>query len=326
MAHKFNPASKKKLDNDWRREHLPPGETLKKLGLEATDIFADIGCGIGYFTIPAAEMIGRNNAYALDTSPEMLEEVKLRGEEAGLENIRFFLTDEYDLKLADDSVSFALLVNVLHEVDEPRKFLGEICRILKPGGKLAMIDWEKKATEMGPPVDHRIARETVIGMMEDQGCSGLAEMNFTDNFYGLVFENKKTEEQNVIAADKIKIIDNDQFAKHVGLELVKVEVGYAEVKLEIQEKHLNGVGIVQGGALFTLADFAFAAASNAAGKVTVGINANITYSRPAKGKTLLAKATETSASRSLCNYTVDIIDVEYNELVAKFNGTGFIKS
>lgn len=126
--------------------------------------------------------------------------------------------------------------------------------------------------------------------------------------------------------EKIAIIENDQFAKLVGLELVKVERGYAEVRMAIQEKHLNGVGIVQGGAIFTLADFAFAAAANAGGKVTVGINANITYSKPAKGKTLLAKATEITASRSLCNYSVDIFDEDNGVLVANFNATGFIRN
>lgn len=126
--------------------------------------------------------------------------------------------------------------------------------------------------------------------------------------------------------EKIEIIENDQFAKLVGLELVKVEVGYAEVKMAITDQHLNGVGIVQGGAIFTLADYAFAAAANAGGSVTIGINANITYSKPAKGKTLLAKATETSSSRSLCNYTVDIFDEDNAVLVAKFNATGFIKN
>ncbi|AFA47338.1 PaaI family thioesterase [Acetobacterium woodii] len=126
--------------------------------------------------------------------------------------------------------------------------------------------------------------------------------------------------------EMLKIIDNDQFAKLVGLELIKVEIGYAEVKMKIEDKHLNGIGIVQGGALFTLADYAFAAASNAGGKITVGINANITYSKPAKGKYLLAKASETSASRSLCNYTVDIYDIDNDTLVAKFTATGFIKN
>ena len=87
MAHKFNPNNKKKLDNDWRRENLPPVETLKKLGIKTTDSVADIGCGIGYFTIPAAQMIGDNSAYALDTSPEMLAEVELRSTAAGIKNI-----------------------------------------------------------------------------------------------------------------------------------------------------------------------------------------------------------------------------------------------
>lgn len=126
--------------------------------------------------------------------------------------------------------------------------------------------------------------------------------------------------------EMIEIIENDQFARLVGLKLVKVELGYAEVRMEIKKKHLNGIGIVQGGAIFTLADFAFAAAANAGGKVTIGINANITYSKPAKGKYLLAKATETSSSRSLCNYTVDIYDEDNDLLVAKFNATGFIKN
>lgn len=126
--------------------------------------------------------------------------------------------------------------------------------------------------------------------------------------------------------EMIETVVKDQFAKLLGLELVKVDIGYAEVRMEIKEEHLNGLGIVQGGAIFTLADYAFAAASNAGGKVTVGINANITYSKPAKGEALLAKATETSSSRSLCNYTVDIFDEENEVLIAKFNATGFIKN
>lgn len=133
----------------------------------------------------------------------------------------------------------------------------------------------------------------------------------------------KADEMNT---EMIKTVKNDQFAKLLGLKLIKVDIGYAEVRMEIKEEHLNGLGIVQGGAIFTLADFAFAAAANASGKVTIGINANITYSKPAKGKTLLAKATEISASRSLCNYTVDIYDEDNAVLIAKFNATGFIKN
>ncbi|WP_373484401.1 PaaI family thioesterase [Acetobacterium sp.] len=126
--------------------------------------------------------------------------------------------------------------------------------------------------------------------------------------------------------EMIKTVKNDQFAKLLGLELITVEIGYAEVRMAIKEEHFNGIGIVQGGAIFTLADFAFAAAANAGGKVSVGINANITYFKPAKGRYLLAKATETASSRSLCNYSVDVFDEDNELLVAKFNATGFIKN
>lgn len=187
MAHKFNPINKNKLDNEWRRENLPPLGTLEKLGLKSTDVFADIGCGIGYFTIPGAEMIGSQTAYALDTSPEMLEELEKRGSDAGVSNIIITQTGEYDLKLPDQSVSFALMVNVIHEIDDKLRFLKEVSRIIKPGGKLAIIDWEKRATEMGPPVDHRIGREEIIAMLKEIDFECQETMNFTDNFYGLVF-------------------------------------------------------------------------------------------------------------------------------------------
>lgn len=123
-----------------------------------------------------------------------------------------------------------------------------------------------------------------------------------------------------------KTVEKDQFAKLLGMELIKVDIGYAEVRMAIKAEHFNGLGIVQGGVIFTLADFAFAAASNAGGKASVSVNANITYFKPAKGETLLAKASEITSSRSLCNYTVDIFDEDNAVLIAKFNATGFIKN
>ena len=124
--------------------------------------------------------------------------------------------------------------------------------------------------------------------------------------------------------DKIKFIKNDRFAAYLGIELVEVEDGYAVVKMEITDDHLNGVNTVQGGVIFTLADFAFAAASNAKGLVTVGINANIAYFKPPKGKLLIAEAKEIASSRKLCNYSVDIFD-EDKDIIARFNATGYKK-
>lgn len=121
------------------------------------------------------------------------------------------------------------------------------------------------------------------------------------------------------------ILSKDHFAVSNGMTLTKVESGYAEARMEISEMHLNGCGLVQGGAIFTLADYAFAAASNAKGYVTVSSGANITFFRSPQGKYLIAKAEEVSSGRRLCTYNVDIYD-ESGTLVARYTGNGYIKN
>lgn len=125
--------------------------------------------------------------------------------------------------------------------------------------------------------------------------------------------------------DIIKFFERDQFAHYVGIELIKVEPGYAVTKLDLEDKHLNGLGVVQGGAIFTLADFAFAAAINSRGQATVGINSNITYFKAPEGKTITAHARETSSGKKICGCDVEVLD-EDGTLIAKFAGTGYRKN
>ncbi len=124
--------------------------------------------------------------------------------------------------------------------------------------------------------------------------------------------------------EMIKLVKNDRFAAYVGIKLVEVEPGRAVTQMEITDDHLNGVGIVQGGAIFTLADYAFAAASNSKGITTLGINANISYFKSPRGKIITAEATEVSAGKKLCGYNVDVFD-ENKELIARFSATGYAK-
>lgn len=124
--------------------------------------------------------------------------------------------------------------------------------------------------------------------------------------------------------DLTRFVKNDKFASYIGIKLVKVEPGYALAQLEITENLLNGVGIVHGGATFALADFAFAAASNSSGIITVGINASIAYFKPPKGKIITAEAREISSTKKVCNYSIDVFD-ENHEIIARMSGTGFRK-
>src|SRR5665648_808066 len=127
-----------------------------------------------------------------------------------------------------------------------------------------------------------------------------------------------------MSQDIMSYFENDRFAAYVGIKLVEVKPGYAKAVMEVKEKHLNALNIVQGGVLFTLADFAFAAASNCYGQVSLGINANISYFESTKGKILVAEAKEISANKKIASYNVDICG-EDKVLVARFTGMAYRK-
>ena len=122
----------------------------------------------------------------------------------------------------------------------------------------------------------------------------------------------------------LKFFKKDKFAAFVGIKLVEIKTGYAKVELEISEDHLNAVNIIQGGVIFTLADFAFAVASNSQGQVAVSINASISYFQSTKGKMLIAEAKEAFTNSKLTNYDVFVHD-ENNEPIAKFTGMAYRK-
>ena len=119
-------------------------------------------------------------------------------------------------------------------------------------------------------------------------------------------------------------LKNDNFAAISGIEILEASPGYAKARMNIEEKHLNALKTVQGGAIFTLADLTFAAASNAYGNVAVAINANISFVKAATGKTLTAEAKETSINPKISTYTVNITD-DKGDLVAIFHGMGYRK-
>jgi acyl-CoA thioesterase len=122
-----------------------------------------------------------------------------------------------------------------------------------------------------------------------------------------------------------RFFKNDKFAELANIELVSVSPGEARAKMTVHPHHLNGYGTVQGGAIFTLADFAFAAASNSHGTVAVAINVSITFMKAGKAGTLWADAREISRNFKLGSYTVEVKD-DQGEMVALFQGLAYRKS
>ena len=122
-----------------------------------------------------------------------------------------------------------------------------------------------------------------------------------------------------------KFFDKDLFARHSGIELLEVSPGHARARMTLQPFHQNGIGIAHGGALFTLADLAFAAASNSHGTVAVAISASISIVKATREGTLWAEAREVARSFKVGTYVVEVKN-DAGELVALFHGTVYRKS
>ena len=117
----------------------------------------------------------------------------------------------------------------------------------------------------------------------------------------------------------------DSFARENGMELVAVSSGRATVSMKVSDRHLNSHGTVHGGALFTLADTAFAIASNSHGIPAAAINAHISYLTAAREGILTAEAEEFTKNPKLASYTVVITDDEERR-IAIFQGMVFRKA
>lgn len=117
---------------------------------------------------------------------------------------------------------------------------------------------------------------------------------------------------------------NDRFATGNGVVIVDVSDGYAKCSLDLQREHMNAIGAVMGGAIFTLADFAFAVASNWQGTPHVSRTSQITYLGVAKGKQLIAEAHRIKEGYATCYYLVDVKD-ELGNQVAQVTSDGFTK-
>jgi acyl-CoA thioesterase len=124
--------------------------------------------------------------------------------------------------------------------------------------------------------------------------------------------------------DVTSFLRRDRFASHAGVRLLEVREGFARATLEIESAHLNAAGTVQGGAIFTLADLAFAAATNSHGTLAVTIDASISFLRAVKQGAIVAEATEESVTGKLATCTVRVKD-ERGELVALMKGTALRK-
>jgi len=172
MAHLFNPEERHKLDTPERRADMPPDQALVKAGIKPGDTILDVGCGMGYFTIPASRMIGpKGMVYALDVSGVMLAELRSKAATAGIFNIQLRQVPHGELVIPEAPYTLCLVCDTLHEVEDKKLFLAAVATALKPGAKLSVIEWAKKETPDGPPLKDRLSEDEMQVLLKKAGFS-----------------------------------------------------------------------------------------------------------------------------------------------------------
>lgn len=155
---RFPASQAQRLDNPERSRWLPPAEVIAELALQPGETIADVGAGTGYFSLPLAHAVGPlGKVCAVDAQPEMLSWVKRKLENACLTNIELIRAEADQTGLPASSCSVFFLANIWHEIDDKMAVLGEAMRVLKPDGRIAILDWRRDVDpQHGPPLVHRV--------------------------------------------------------------------------------------------------------------------------------------------------------------------------
>ena len=170
----------KKLEDPERLLWLPPDEVVSLLHPRQGMVIADIGSGTGYFSIPFARQVGpTGKVYAVDVQQEMLSLLNKKLKGVGTSsNIELVLGDATRTNLLSESADIVFMANVWHELDHHEMVLKECGRILRKGGRIAILDWRSDAGHPpGPPLDHRISAESVVATLRSDGWTPAHPVN-----------------------------------------------------------------------------------------------------------------------------------------------------
>ena len=176
------------LEGPARDAYQKPDEVVRALGLKPGETVADIGSGSGYFTLRLAKAVGEGgHVYGVDIDPDLVRYLNRRIRNAGLRNVQTVLSEPDDPLLPDRSIDRFLIVDTWHHIDNQERYLALLKKLLKPGGQIVMIDYQKRDLPVGPPVSMKIARGDLVRQMVENGFRLTKEHTFLPNQYFLVF-------------------------------------------------------------------------------------------------------------------------------------------
>ncbi len=174
-----------KLESPARVAELAPEQCLNMLGLTPQKVFCDMGAGTGLFSFAANPRAAA--VYSLELDADLLAYMQEKVKALGITNMHVVQGNDTSLPLPAASCHAVLLCTVLHELEYPKQTLEQIRAVLRPGGTLGIIEFHKKATAFGPPVEVRVAEDDVKAEVQAAGFTLQHSRHLGENFYFLVF-------------------------------------------------------------------------------------------------------------------------------------------
>lgn len=165
---KFDPKKLQKLNNPQRLMDIPPDYVWQKVNRKKPGVLVDIGAGTAFFSVALLQQSPTSTIYACDSSEVMINWVK-EHISPKYPNIIPIKSEENYVPLDDGSADLVFMINLHHELDNPTLMVEETRRILKPDGKILVIDWKKKDMPEGPPVKIRCSPEHVKDQLVNAG-------------------------------------------------------------------------------------------------------------------------------------------------------------
>jgi ubiquinone/menaquinone biosynthesis C-methylase UbiE len=167
-----------------RKKRQDSIKILKDIGLNSGMVFVDIGSNDGFFTLPAATIVGRSGkVYALDINESAIKRLEEKFEKNGITNYVALAAKAEETIFDENIADFIFFGTVLHDFEDPAMVLQNAKLMLKRDGTLVDLDWQKKVTDLGPSLDIRFSKDKATKLIEDSGLKVEYCQDYDDNYY-----------------------------------------------------------------------------------------------------------------------------------------------
>jgi len=159
-----------RADDPERKEWQDPEKIFSSIGLSAGMTFVDVGCGEGYFALPAARKVGRGGkVYAVDINAEAVAHLKEQAENEGFSNLSAEVREAEATVACEGCADIVFFGIDLHDFADPRKVIRNAKMMLKPSGRLVDLDWKDIPMDFGPPKEKRFSEKKAQDLIESAG-------------------------------------------------------------------------------------------------------------------------------------------------------------